>query len=760
MTGFPVSRYIAEADDGTPSQLSRALAAHVHERAGRKWRPSSSSLARFLYEHACTLEAALAVAWGVVTGVLLTSYPGVSFLRNAAWRWAAFAAALSAAMVPLRAAESLLFLGVAFLEEQVTRAERNYAEQHRAHDRLAALALRLVDAPRFLLPLKGHLSHISLAVLALLTKEFLFDIQMDGSANFFFQRTCGFLLAIKVGLVLKGLALELVSRMLALAKHGEAVQQCTFTEEVLCCLSAELPKPAVELEEWPGDPRRRLWATLLLDGGSYTMQAHSLAIAGLHMFVESKEEGGEREGEGPALELRPVSCEGSMREAAKAAYARIRRYLTQVDALQDAQGEEERLARSRAAALPRRASDGDLAKLSKRAMSPPVVLKNAIGHLRVTTGAIAAARGPAKDVALTADALLPIFLNEPARAAAAWAHLAHSGSSRKDPEALSREEFVTACVRMFTAYASVRRSLESNESLSQAIRVLASGVFWVAMVLVGLGLYGVDFSAVLVPILTLTVSFAFALGPFIQRFLDVRGAPLFPPRYAPYPLSRARTSNPHNTPRASQSLLFTLVHSPFDPGDRVTIDGGPSLIVKSMNLLTSEFTVCGTNQHLTRRNSDLLGASIINLRKSARASFSVTFAMDHRASLKDLAAIEGRMQQFLARDEGKWVGGSATLTAAHAEKNRVDVTVSASSHVSWMEGGKVAAAQRELVMALVAVLREMNCEFSEDSLRALKKEAGGGGGGGGTSGDAEAPPSGGGLRLGGSRAQPLSVVRE
>ena len=112
------------------------------------------------------------------------------------------------------------------------------------------------------------------------------------------------------------------------------------------------------------------------------------------------------------------------------------------------------------------------------------------------------------------------------------------------------------------------------------------------------------------------------------------------------------------------------------------------------------------------------------------------------------------MQGFLARDEGKWVGGSAALQAAHAEKNRVDVTVSASSHVSWMEGAKVARAQRELVMALVEVLRDLNLEFCEESLRALKKEGGGGG-----AGDAESSGS---VKLGGGAPVrlPLSAIRE
>lgn len=716
MTGFPQSRY-GGSDDGTPSQLSVALEAHVAQRAGSKWRPSPSARARLLFELFATLEVALALAWAIATGVLLGFYPGASFLRNAAWRWTAFAASLSAAMVPLRAAESLLFLGVARLEEAIKDMERNYAERHLAHDRLAAVALRLVDAPRFMLPLKGHLSHIAIAVVALLSKEFLWEIQMDASANFYFQRTCGFLLAIKIGLAVKGVALEVVSRMLALAKHGEAVQQCTFTEEVLCCLSAPPPTPTVELEEWPGDPRRALWATLLLEGGSFTMQAHSLSIAGLHCFVEEDEEGGEPLlFTDPVFKLRPVTSETGIRECALAAYGRIQTYLAQVAAL----GESERLERSRAALLPRRASDGDLA-------SPSKLLKKAIGHLRVTAGAGAlAAAAPKRDVGLTAEALLPFFLNDPERAAAAWAHLAHSGSSKNNPEALSREEFVTACVRMFAAYTSVRKSLESNESLSQAIRVLASGVFWVALFLIGLGLYGIDFSAVLVPILTLTVSFAFALGPFIQRFLDVRALASKRATRAAPGLRRPPTL-PHAAPPPlplPQSLLFTLVHSPFDPGDRVIIDGGATLAVKSMNLLTSEFTVLSTNQHLTRRNADLLGASIVNLRKSARASFSITFAVDHRASAKDLAAVEERLQAWLGRDEGKWVGGSATLNAAHAERNRVDITVGASSHVSWMEGAKVAQAQRELVMALVAALRDLNVEFSEASLQAPQKRGG------------------------------------
>ena len=244
MSGFPLRRFGGEEFDNALTPLASTLAGHVQARAGSLWRPavgSAGAPCRRALDLLAAPELLLAALWGCVTGILLSHYPTVSFWENAAWKWTSFAAALCAAAAPLRAIEAAMFAGVERLEEAIKLLERDYALLHggarkggkRGSGRLFVnLALRCVDVPRFLLPMKGHLAHIALVVMALLLKNLAFELVF--SNEFFFTRTCGFLFAIEVGVIVKGMALEVVSRMLALRKHGEAVQQCIYTEEVLC----------------------------------------------------------------------------------------------------------------------------------------------------------------------------------------------------------------------------------------------------------------------------------------------------------------------------------------------------------------------------------------------------------------------------------------------------------------------------------------------------------------------------------------------
>ena len=568
------------------------------------------------------------------------------------------------------------------------------------------------------------------------------------------------------------------------------------------CLSAAAPPLGMNAEEWSGDPRRSLWATLLLEGGSFTMQAHSMLLSNLHMFFPpekgaaggAEEEGGAdavaevaaagvtgagRSMKGaaatgsssasgtpplsiraplpsavpfpsalaPQLLLRQVGTEDDVRLGAEAAYSRMQTYFAEVAALEEREAALEAQLES-AASRGGGSGGGSLGRGQRgNPVSPPQQLRLAIGHLNPQPPSVPVKRHHAVDQGIAPEQLVPFFLGDAERTAAAWAHLVHSGANEPNPHTLSREEFITACCRMYAAFSSVKRSLDSNESLSSAIRALAAGVFWVVMLLVGLGIYGVDFSTVLVcvggrakgqslhPIPPSRTQLTHMYTPALE--LQALPHPYCFPRLCARPLytalfrcacwsgvwdSRSTTQRHVFSLCAShclheQSLVFTLFMSPYDPGDKITIDNGPTLSVKSMNLLTSEFTVLSSNLHLTRRNSDLLGSAIVNLRKSQRASFSIVFSLDHRATVEDLAFIERRVQRFLARDKGKWVPGSASLSAGHAEQNRVEISLSVQSHLNWMEGGKVSLSQRALVMELVAALKDLGVEYAAESLR-------------------------------------------
>jgi hypothetical protein len=177
---------------------------------------------------------------------------------------------------------------------------------------------------------------------------------------------------------------------------------------------------------------------------------------------------------------------------------------------------------------------------------------------------------------------------------------------------------------------------------------------------------------------TLSASLAFALGPVIQRIID--------------------------------SLVFTLILTPFEPGDRVSIDGGGTLTVVEVNMLTSHFLSITTGQHIVRRNSDLASCSIANLRRSPNAQFTLAFTVDHRITGAQVSALETRLVEYLRAHALLWKP-NATITLSCAAANAVAMEIYVTSQASWMEGSKIYPAHSALVLFIVGALRDMHITY-------------------------------------------------
>lgn len=267
---------------------------------------------------------------------------------------------------------------------------------------------------------------------------------------------------------------------------------------------------------------------------------------------------------------------------------------------------------------------------------------------------------------------------------AAWSLLDMDGSGY-----ISKSEFVSCFSLMFNAWNSTRTNLQSYGAISNAIKMLAGSIYWFAMLLIVLAIYGVNFTNVLVSMGTLLVSLSFAVGGIIQRLLD--------------------------------SLLFVLVIQPFDVGDRVsisTINTGSTLIVNQINVLTTEFTETCTGKRITVRNSDIISSNITNLRRSGNVTFSPSFIVDHRITGVQLKELENRVCTFIRSEKNQidWKP-DVSLSISHSEANKVQVTFWLTTRASWHEPFKTSPAQSRLTIAIVEIFRDMGIAYSSPVAR-------------------------------------------
>lgn len=252
---------------------------------------------------------------------------------------------------------------------------------------------------------------------------------------------------------------------------------------------------------------------------------------------------------------------------------------------------------------------------------------------------------------------------------------------------ITKSEFVSCFALMFTGWTSTQTALQSYGGISNAIRMLADSIYWIAMFLIVLAIFGVDFSKVIVPLGTIIISLGFAVGPSIQRLLDC--------------------------------LMFVLVIQPFDVGDRVAISGvasGATHVVNQINVLTSELTDVSSGKRVLVRNSDIAGMVITNHRRSPDACFGPKFVVDHGVTGEQLKELEQRVKGYLRAHQMDWKP-SLSLSVEHSEANKVVLTFWVTSHASWQESGKIWGAHSKLVVAIVQIMKEMGLEYQQPTAK-------------------------------------------
>jgi len=285
---------------------------------------------------------------------------------------------------------------------------------------------------------------------------------------------------------------------------------------------------------------------------------------------------------------------------------------------------------------------------------------------------------------ISLEDLLEFYPSGAAEARLAWLIMTQGIT---DKGLLTKAEFLHSCGVIFYNYNSLRARLTTPKDVSAAVSAVAGVFFWFIMFLTALSVFNVDFSSILVPLLTITVSLSFALGPLIQRFLD--------------------------------AIIFTLVYAPFEPGDIVSLDGGSTLHVVNVNLLSSEFRNVATNQLICKRNNELFSQTIANLSRSGNATLIVPFALDHRVTTGQLDKITSHIKSYLKMLTNEWhedFSLSALHTSDSGLKNGVSFSLSVNSRHNWGSTRKICKAHTDITLFLVSTLRSMGLEYHVDGL--------------------------------------------
>jgi hypothetical protein len=713
MAGFPIRSPVGgpsveDADIGRAGTSAvPTVQAHVQERATRhkRGRHMRARAVDAVWGWLLNWHVGIAATLALIGLVLYAKFPDVTLFENAVYRWCFLFASMTGVILPLKVWEWALFW---FIDSVVLPALPFLRE--------------LVD---FVHCAQGHLADIAAIVMALLLYKLGFSLSFGAQGELYFTRACTALLVIKGGTILKNVALKVSIYRLYRQKHAKLVADSIFYEEVSRCLSAPLPLALAEGDPvaWAAaargpDPdydsiRHSLTPTQLLDLEGFWAQASYVRQATFTVYDENGD-------------CMIVDTEGLAIEYAGAAFDRLaaaklarddRR--AEIEASYGCESSDEDVRAHRLfAALPsvnspQRTVAGGLRPSHlprpalmkvKRALLPGRPPKTAVPHVEdhaAGTGVedgereaaipggspsdeAAAVEGvgeespPSADtpppvaVSLTREDLAPCFADpSDLDAVLQLMDLGRDG-------VITRDEMTSAFTLFLAGWTSTKAGLESYSGISGALQMIFEAIYWVLSFFCTLAIFGVDFTQVLVPLGTVVISLSFAFGPSISALVT--------------------------------SLIFILVHVPYEVGDRVqisTVCGGAACVVTQIYVLTTEFQCLADNKRTAARNSDLAPQAITNYRRSPNACLSVKFIVTQSITGEQIAALKTGADHFLRLHQTLWLPTCSVFFSPSygpgGLSNAVDVTFYATMHASWQEGGKVFPAYNALLVALVSL---------------------------------------------------------
>lgn len=602
----------------------------------------------------------LAAAASISTGVLMSSFPDAALGGAPASSWSALSAILCALTPVLTLCEHSLWKVVDVyatrFQGRVPHASMSCGARNA--ERIIGNVLEIFSAAR------GHLADIALLSIALVLSEVGLGLTLDTYSRFVFSRMGISLLVVKCGTIAKGVILTILMWRLRRLKFDRRLCHILFYEETLANLTLPLPPvprvsaavhasvASVELKapNAADEERRGLLASIVLNSSSYSLREAYVSSRHWPPLYDVQKS--------IAADGKPTTCTFvaerpsllDAKELAERAWTRLHARRRVVAARLKSHSDDG------VANVPVAPHKGIVESVAER-LAPLRLLTMAAPsdvHVDPSTPFLAAAAPPAGGVdsameeeLLERDDLRCCFLDE-ADLNAAFALI-----DRDQDGAIDRRTFLTCFETFFSAWLSTRTSLVSFRGVSTAMASLASAASYVIYFFVSLALFRVDFSSVLVPLLTLLISLAFALGPVIQAFIN--------------------------------SLLFVLILQPFEPGDRVSLDGGQTLVVEAVNMLTSEFTSVATGQRITRRNTELVSVAIANFRHSPNARFAIEFHVGARVAAAQVARFEAAAAAYMREHEAEWkLDPSVSITKGNGDRT-VDVTLHVESCISWQE---------------------------------------------------------------------------
>lgn len=256
-------------------------------------------------------------------------------------------------------------------------------------------------------------------------------------------------------------------------------------------------------------------------------------------------------------------------------------------------------------------------------------------------------------------------------------------------DTLSMLAFVQSCDNVYKQLRFLRASLSNSSKIDSVLENIFDITFYSFLGLVALAVCGFNPWPLLVSFSTLTVSFSFAFGSSIAKYVE--------------------------------GVLLIAVRRPYDIGDRISITGAEQVsnptgadtwLVDNISLTTTTLRYAATNEQATINNSSVANSRIVNHARSPRASVTTRILFDISATQTQLDDFRKSMERFFEDRPRIWVGLiHFRLQEVNRDFGFVEYLYRAQHVKPWQEMGAIMINKGELERHMDMIGTEMGIVF-------------------------------------------------
>lgn len=258
---------------------------------------------------------------------------------------------------------------------------------------------------------------------------------------------------------------------------------------------------------------------------------------------------------------------------------------------------------------------------------------------------------------------------------------------------ISENDFREGIIKIFNIWKDSDSFMVGYNNLSTILKHLMSAITYVLICIIGLNIFDIPLQTVFVPLATVIVTISFA----ISRVLGDMTA----------------------------SILFVVFMNPYQVGERVSIndiEGGSTMVVTKINILTTEFMIRKSARLIQIPNHKLYSANICNHHHTKMAVFNLKYTIPSDTPKNKIDLLLDNINEHLKTLPNDWKPEvEIYIDDIRRERNYMSISLWVQHYIHW-GNSKIYDSKTELELKINSLMEDMHFDYKQPDLPILMEK--------------------------------------